>query len=45
MKDSVIVTQTIFLFSSEEPEEEMSFEDFEKRAKSGDSKAQTKVSG
>lgn len=30
---------------SEEPEEEVSFEDLEERAKSGDAKAQTKVSG
>ena len=33
-----------FLFSSEEPEEEISFEDLEERAKSGEAKAQTKVS-
>lgn len=33
-----------FLFSSDEPEEEVSFEDLESRAKSGDAKAQTKVS-
>lgn len=32
------------LFPSEEPEEEVSFEDLEERAKSGDAKAQTKVS-
>lgn len=32
------------LFSSEEPEEEVSFEDLEERAKSGEAKAQTKVS-
>lgn len=34
----------IFLFLLEEPEEEVSFEDLEERAKSGDAKAQTKVS-
>lgn len=33
-----------FLFLSEEPEEEVSFDDLEVRAKSGDARAQTKVS-
>ncbi len=33
-----------YLLPSEEPEEEVSFEDLEERAKSGDAKAQTKVS-
>lgn len=33
------------LFLLEEPEEEVTFEDLEQRAKSGDAKAQTKVSG
>lgn len=33
-----------FCFPSEEPEEEVSFEDLEERAKFGDAKAQTKVS-
>lgn len=32
------------VFPSEEPEEEVSFEDIEERAKSGDAKSQTKVS-
>ena len=34
----------IVLFPLEEPEEEVSFEDLEERAKSGEAKAQTKVS-
>lgn len=34
-----------FFSVSEEPEEEVGFEDLEERAKSGDAKAQTKVSG
>lgn len=42
MKSECMVNH--FLFPSEEPEEEVSFEDLEERAKSGDAKAQTKVS-
>lgn len=34
----------VCLFLPEEPEEEVSFEDLEARAKAGDAKAQTKVS-
>lgn len=38
------VPQTPPTPEQEEPEEEVSFEDLEERAKSGDAKAQTKVS-
>lgn len=42
LKSIVFITQ----FSvSDEPEDEVSFEDLEERAKSGEAKAQTKVSG
>lgn len=44
MKSTVACLINNFLFPSEEPEEEVSFEDLEERAKSGDAKAQTKVS-
>lgn len=44
MKATVQCSVSGFLFPSEEPEEEVSFEDLEVRAKSGDARAQTKVS-
>lgn len=37
-------SKLFFSFLSEEPEEEISFEDLEDRARAGDAKAQTKVS-
>lgn len=44
MKSTAKCFMINFLFPSEEPEEEASFEDLEERAKSGDARAQTKVS-
>lgn len=44
MKSTAKCLVNKFLFPPEEPEEEVSFEDLEERAKSGDAKAQTKVS-
>lgn len=44
MKSTAECLINSYPFLSEEPEEEVSFEDLEERAKSGDAKAQTKVS-